>query len=325
MGRNPHSASAAPSLMHRLQWHTAQSLRRGIPCSVLVLQPLGLEDQRVARALAPEAAGTDAPPSPLGEVASRLRPLLRQMDVVEVEEGVAVGVLLPGADADGVRAVHQRLCHMLEESARAPHVGGGPSALRLAVGHASAIAVEGVPIPVIAREIVCVAYVPRLMLAVPLTAARRTLPAIGSLRSPKIAAGDRRPARRAGARARLRLLPAEVGIGAAAEARESLRRHADALRVPFVSLPPHLPRSLRRLISGQLACELRAVPIGRTRGVLTVAMQDPTNIAAMQRLAAATGLTIFPVLAAESELDRALDQLASELTICARAPDLTMV
>jgi hypothetical protein len=319
MARSPRSPSADPSLNHRLQWHAAQQLRRGIPCSVLVLQPLALAGQHAARGAPPATAALEDTTSPLASVAARLRPLLRQLDIVEVEEEVAVGVLLPGADADGVRAVHQRLCRALDEGAEPCRSGDKLHALRLAVGHASAVATDGAPIAALARETVCVAYVPRLTLAVPLPAV------VGGRHLSRTTASEVWPARPLRTRARMRLLPAEIGIGAAAEARDALRRHADALRVPYISLPPHLPSRLSRVITGQLARELRAVPIGRTRGILTVAMQDPTNIAAMQRLAAATGLTIFPVLAAEGELDRALDQLAVELSGCAPAAEPVLV
>jgi hypothetical protein len=45
--------------------------------------------------------------------------------------------------------------------------------------------------------------------------------------------------------------------------------------------------------------------------MLTVAMHDPRDIAAVTRLSAVTGLTIFPVLAAPDELERALRHLAT--------------
>ena len=60
-----------------------------------------------------------------------------------------------------------------------------------------------------------------------------------------------------------------------------------------------------------MATQLRAVPIGRTRGMLTVAMNDPRDQQAVLRIGAATGLTIFPVLAAPDDIERALRQIAS--------------
>ncbi len=48
------------------------------------------------------------------------------------------------------------------------------------------------------------------------------------------------------------------------------------------------------------------MPVGRTRGILTVAMHDPTDRGAIGRLASASGLTIFPVLANQRDLARTL-------------------
>jgi hypothetical protein len=90
---------------------------------------------------------------------------------------------------------------------------------------------------------------------------------------------------------------------------EALRERARALGVPFVRLPSRLPASARRAFSPEMARELRAVAIGRTRDTLTVAMYDPCDSAAVLRLRAATGLSIFPVLAAALEIENALGQL----------------
>lgn len=92
---------------------------------------------------------------------------------------------------------------------------------------------------------------------------------------------------------------------------EAMRSLARAMGVPFVRIPAHLSRSCRSILHPTIACELRAVPIGRTRGVLTIAMHDPTDTEALQRLQTLIGLSIFPVLAAPDEIDRALRQLMS--------------
>ncbi|MBV9710489.1 MAG: hypothetical protein JO011_06220 [Ktedonobacteraceae bacterium] len=64
---------------------------------------------------------------------------------------------------------------------------------------------------------------------------------------------------------------------------------------PFMNLPSTLPLRLQHLIPHPLATELRCVPVGRDHHCLTVAMADPANNEQIQRLHAATGLTIFPV------------------------------
>lgn len=94
---------------------------------------------------------------------------------------------------------------------------------------------------------------------------------------------------------------------------EALRSLAQTMGVPFVRIPSHLSRSCRSLLHPAVACELRAVPIGRTRGTLTVAMHDPTDAQALRRLQTLIGLSIFPVLAAPDEIDRALRQLMSTM------------
>lgn len=90
---------------------------------------------------------------------------------------------------------------------------------------------------------------------------------------------------------------------------ELLHALARTMGVPFVRMPAHLPRSCRTALHPTVACELRAVPIGRTRGTLTIAMHDPSDQHAVRRLHTLTGLNIFPVLAAPDEIDRALRQM----------------
>lgn len=76
--------------------------------------------------------------------------------------------------------------------------------------------------------------------------------------------------------------------------------------VPFMDLfdvPKVLPPRLTRLLPRALARELRSVPVGRSSRGLTVAMADPTNTDNVQRLQAATGMTIFPVSCDEDDLN----------------------
>jgi type IV pilus assembly protein PilB len=73
--------------------------------------------------------------------------------------------------------------------------------------------------------------------------------------------------------------------------------------VPFMDLPHILPTRLTHLIPLKLAMELRCAPVGRDQHCLTVAMLDPTNVVALQRLKLATGMTIFPVACDASALN----------------------
>ncbi len=85
---------------------------------------------------------------------------------------------------------------------------------------------------------------------------------------------------------------------------------ARSLGVPYLSsLPKALPQQIRRLVSLQLALELRCCPLGREKDVLTVAMCDPQDHAALDRLTLVTGLKIFPVLADPEVLKMIQEQL----------------
>lgn len=85
---------------------------------------------------------------------------------------------------------------------------------------------------------------------------------------------------------------------------------ARKLGIPYLSLlPQKLPAGVQRLVNPSLAQELRCFPIGRERNMLTVAMQNPQDNEALNRLHEETGLLIFPVLAHPETLQHALEQL----------------
>ncbi len=85
---------------------------------------------------------------------------------------------------------------------------------------------------------------------------------------------------------------------------------ARKLGIPYLTLLPlKLPAGVQRLVNPSLALELRCFPIGRERNTLTVAMQNPQDNAALDRLHEETGLFIFPVLAHPQALQLALEQL----------------
>ena len=85
---------------------------------------------------------------------------------------------------------------------------------------------------------------------------------------------------------------------------------ARKLGIPYLTLLPHkLPACVQSLVNPSLAQELRCFPIGRERNTLTVAMQNPQDNAALDRLHEETGLFIFPVLAHPGALQLALEQL----------------
>jgi Type II secretion system (T2SS), protein E, N-terminal domain len=96
----------------------------------------------------------------------------------------------------------------------------------------------------------------------------------------------------------------------AAEEDTELPALARKLGIPYLTLLPHkLPAGVQCLVNPSLAQELRCFPIGRERNTLTVAMQNPQDNAALDRLHEETGLFIFPVLAPPRALQLALEQL----------------
>jgi Type II secretion system (T2SS), protein E, N-terminal domain len=85
---------------------------------------------------------------------------------------------------------------------------------------------------------------------------------------------------------------------------------ARKLGIPYLTLLPRkLPQSLQRLVNPKLAHELHCYPLGRERNMLTVAMLNPVDHSALDRLKQETGLHIFPVLAHPQALQVALEQL----------------
>jgi Type II secretion system (T2SS), protein E, N-terminal domain len=88
---------------------------------------------------------------------------------------------------------------------------------------------------------------------------------------------------------------------------------ARRLGIPYLSLLPRLPRSqperVQQLMNPRLAHELNCYPLGRERNVLTVAMSNPQDRLALERLQRETGFHIFPVLTPPEELQAALEQL----------------
>jgi hypothetical protein len=77
--------------------------------------------------------------------------------------------------------------------------------------------------------------------------------------------------------------------------------------IPFMQLPTRLPSRLKQLIPYSLACELHCAPVGRDHHRLTVAMAYPTDIQAIDRLRATTGMTIFPVACEAKSLNDLLN------------------
>jgi Type II secretion system (T2SS), protein E, N-terminal domain len=104
----------------------------------------------------------------------------------------------------------------------------------------------------------------------------------------------------------------------ARQAREAQQQAADdelpalarKLGIPYLSLlPKKPPAQVQQLVNARLAQELHCYPVGRERNILTVAMENPQDHAALERLQQVTGLIIFPVLTHPKALQTALEQL----------------
>lgn len=94
------------------------------------------------------------------------------------------------------------------------------------------------------------------------------------------------------------------------DADEDLQILARKLGIPYLSLLPRKPpQHVQQLVNPRLAQELRCYPLGRERNRLTVAMLNPQDRLALERLQQETGLDIFPVLTHPQELQTALEQM----------------
>lgn len=90
---------------------------------------------------------------------------------------------------------------------------------------------------------------------------------------------------------------------------EELPKLARRLGIPYLALLPNrLPQRVLHVVSARIARELRCYPLGRERNTLTVAMLDPQDHQALERLRQETGLRIFPVLTHAEALESALSQ-----------------
>jgi hypothetical protein len=284
-------------LSQSLQWFARQALRHGAGCSVLVLRPAAAGLRHGPRAGGAKAGGDFVT---LEALARRVRPLLRQSDHVALESGVGLGIVLHGANEQGARLVHGRIRQALAPQADAP--GREAACAQLVIGLATAEPTAPVRVPAVARDLCALASVPDQALSFPLGMAMAHSVAPASVRPHRVS-----QRRRLGRHSRATHALIPVPPTPVEEELDHLRAQADALGVPYVKLPPHVPESLTPLLEPDLLREVGAAPIGRTRDTLTVAMGDPTDHAAIARLAAASGLVIFPVLASLDDLARIVD------------------
>ncbi len=85
---------------------------------------------------------------------------------------------------------------------------------------------------------------------------------------------------------------------------------AEGLHLPPINLSRYqIDPALSEVVSERMARQYRVVPVSRIGNRLSVAMADPMNILALDDLAMTTLLEISPVIAAERDVDQAIQKL----------------
>jgi len=303
MTRVPDRQRQRDTLAQKLSSQIAACGKHAEDCSLLVLRLLDHPAHAPALAELPRLHV---------HLAERIRGLVRGGDSIEVAGTVGVGVVLHEAGYAGARAAFERISGAL--TAVTPT---DDASYLVALGMTTSTVEwrdEGAVADAVRRawqaQNVVLTALPRAKTDE--LAAQPAQPGTPEGTTGTAAQAQRRPRRRA-ARVKPRLAAgADVPSQSAGNTPGSavMRERALALGVPYVELPSHVSSACRRAVAPALARELRVVPIGRTRGTLTVAMGDPADSAAVQRLGVETGLSIFPVLASPDALARALSQLA---------------
>jgi len=69
-----------------------------------------------------------------------------------------------------------------------------------------------------------------------------------------------------------------------------------------------IPADILALVPAHIARKHEVLPLSRMDGALTVAMSDPTNVVAMDEIAATTRLSVLPVIAAGAAIRAAIDR-----------------
>ena len=232
-----------------------------------------------------------------------LRPLVRKTDGVFLLDHTSY-FLLPGADQQGARIVQSRLWeamlwhinHLEIVDARALRTHN------ITIGHSAH------PIPYIDID-EFIKGASKVALCFELQLERSTRKATRSHLSSRQSAASE-------AQAPVKdSLPASVQSDPLAQQdrdeSEELSALARKLGIPYLTLlPGKLPKDLQQLVNPQLARELHCYPLGRERNMLTVAMLNPEDSSALDRLQRETGLHIFPVLTHPHVLQKALEQLS---------------
>jgi type IV pilus assembly protein PilB len=104
---------------------------------------------------------------------------------------------------------------------------------------------------------------------------------------------------------RLGAIAVEEGL---ASEEEIVRALAKQLKIPFISLDTIvIDPEVVRVITEQMAEELKAIPLFRVEKNITVAMADPTDSEALKEIRFVTGCEVEPVIAKSEEILHAIE------------------
>ncbi len=119
-------------------------------------------------------------------------------------------------------------------------------------------------------------------------------------------------ARQKGDERRIGKIMLEMGL---LDETEFLQHLAAQLGISFVSLPQHLlDPTIVKIIPEYMCHKYRLIAISNVGNRLTVAMDDPLDIIAIDDVQLRTGLLVKPMIASESAIMKALHESFSILT-----------
>jgi hypothetical protein len=267
-----------PSLHHRLHATLDRLFPRSQPLSVLLLHVSQLEQTPVpSQELTYERRCYHAPPGLLEQILANVRRVIRIEDQLLIHEDVGASIVLPHVDQHGAYTLLERIYRSISllqaETVIPPLTRETTITLGIGTYQGADESIE------------------MLLYRTGLVARRFTL----------------RPAITAELLA-IKPLPAQRNT-------QKLQSHAkqqeegknSASTIPFMELPPLLPKRLTHLIPYRLALELRCAPVGRDHHSLTVAMQTPQDAETVHRLRQLTGMQIFPVSCKKEDLNTLLE------------------
>jgi len=99
-----------------------------------------------------------------------------------------------------------------------------------------------------------------------------------------------------------------VNMGLLTE-RDRVRCLGEQYGVPFCDLSDTVPDAeALKLISQEIARRLKVIPVAKSNGKLSLAMQNPLDIFAIDEVRLMTGIEVEPLIAVEEEIIRAINQ-----------------